>query len=59
LKPSQNVSPARPAFCARRGSPVDALVVSFAEPAGNIITGDLEDIQALAAFTEGVNVIGI
>jgi hypothetical protein len=44
---------------ARQGSAVDALVVAFAEPAGNVITGDLEDIEALAAFTEGVNVVGI
>lgn len=44
---------------ARRGSAVDALVVAFAEPTGNVITGDRGDIEALAAFTEGVKVVGV
>jgi hypothetical protein len=34
---------------ARRGSAVDALVVALAEPGGVVMTGDREDIEALAA----------
>jgi len=44
---------------ARQGSAVDALVVAFAEPTGNVITSDQEDLEALAAFTEGVKVVGV
>lgn len=33
---------------ARRGSPVDALVVALAEPGGTVLTTDLDDLDALA-----------
>jgi hypothetical protein len=33
---------------ARRGSAVDALVVALAEPAGTVLTGDSQDLGALA-----------
>ena len=39
---------------ARRGSAVDALVVSLAEPNGTVLTGDEADISALAAVSNGV-----
>ena len=39
---------------ARRGSAVDALVVSLAEPNGTVLTGDEADISALAAVSSGV-----
>lgn len=38
---------------ARRGSAVDAIVVALAEPGGTALTGDREDIEALA---DGVTV---
>ena len=41
---------------ARRGSAVDALLVAFAEPGGTVLTGDAEDLQALAAHANGVAV---
>ena len=41
-------------YRARRGSAVDALVVASAEPAGCILTGDAEDLGALAAWASGV-----
>ena len=41
---------------ARRGSAVDALVVSLAEPNGTVLTGDEADISALAAVSNGVGV---
>lgn len=39
---------------ARRGSAVDALVVALAEPGGTVLTGDTDDLEALAAHAEGV-----
>jgi predicted nucleic acid-binding protein len=42
---------------ARRGSAVDALVVAIAEPSGSVLTGDIGDLQALAAHAEDVSVI--
>lgn len=39
---------------ARRGSAVDALLVALAEPGGTVLTGDIEDLEALAAFSDGV-----
>lgn len=39
---------------ARRGSAVDALVVAFAEPDGTVLTGDPDDLAALAQFAERV-----
>ena len=40
----------------RRGSAVDSLVVALAEPDGIVLTGDREDIEALASFSQGVSV---
>lgn len=42
---------------ARRGSAVDALTVAFAEPGGTILTGDVEDLEALAADADNVFVV--
>lgn len=39
---------------ARRGSAVDALLVAIAEPGGTILTGDSDDLEALAAYSNGV-----
>lgn len=41
---------------ARRGSAVDAVVVAMAEPAGTVLTGDPEDLEALAAHADDVRV---
>lgn len=41
-------------YQARRGSAVDAIVVATAEPGGTVLTGDVEDLQALAAQARGV-----
>jgi len=32
--------------------------MAFAEPAGSVISSDHGDVEALAAFTEGVKVVG-
>lgn len=40
----------------RRGSAVDALLVAFAEPDGTVLTGDPDDLAALAQFAERVRV---
>jgi hypothetical protein len=39
---------------ARRGSAVDALVVALAEPHGTVLTGDADDLGALAAHADDV-----
>lgn len=44
---------------ARRGSAVDALLVASAEPGGTVLTGDAEDLEALASHARGVDVIAI
>ncbi len=44
---------------ARRGSAVDALVVAAAEPGGTVITTDPEDLEALAARSQNVDVITV
>src|SRR5690606_1047387 len=41
---------------ARRGSAVDALVVASAEARGTILTTDMGDLEALAAYAEGVGI---
>jgi predicted nucleic acid-binding protein len=41
---------------ARRGSAVDALLVAVAEPVGTVLTGDSADLEALAAYADGVAV---
>ena len=43
--------------CARRGSAVDALVVAHAEPGGTVLTSDPNDLEALAAHSDSVDVI--
>lgn len=44
---------------ARQGSAVDAIVVAFAEPRGTILTGDKDDIEALAAHARDVVFEGV
>lgn len=39
---------------ARRGSAVDALLVAVAEPGGTVLTGDSDDLEALAAHARDV-----
>jgi hypothetical protein len=41
---------------AGRGSAVDALVVALAEPNGAVLTGDRDDLAALAEFAENVRI---
>lgn len=41
---------------ARHGSAVDAVVVATAEPNGTVLSGDVEDLRALASHAEGVHV---
>lgn len=41
---------------ARRGSAVDAVVVAIAEPGGAVLSGDVGDLQALAAYAEDVTI---
>ncbi len=43
----------------RNGSAVAALVVALAEPNGVVLTGDVGDLQAFAAQTNQVTVIGV
>jgi hypothetical protein len=44
---------------ARRGSAVDALVVASAEPGGTVITTDPEDLEALAAHAQAVDIVAV
>lgn len=44
---------------AGRGSAVDALVVTAAEPGGKVLTGDPEDLGALASYAVDVDVLSI
>lgn len=39
---------------ARKGSAVDALVVATAEPGGTVLSGDIGDLRALAAYAVDV-----
>lgn len=39
---------------ARRGSPIDALVVALAEPGSTVMTSDPDDLDALAAYADQV-----
>ena len=39
-----------------RGSAVDAVVVASAEPGGVVLTGDVEDLGALASHSDAVRV---
>ena len=41
---------------ARRGSAVDALVVASAEPGGTVLTSDPDDLEALAANADDVEI---
>lgn len=43
-------------FRAKRGSVVDALVITIAEPGGRVLTGDSGDLRALAAHARHVQV---
>jgi hypothetical protein len=40
----------------RHGSAVDALVVAFSEPDGAVLTSDVDDLEALAVYANGVRV---
>jgi predicted nucleic acid-binding protein len=44
---------------ARRGSAVDALVVASAEPGGTVITSDPDDLEALAAHAQDVDIVRV
>ena len=39
---------------AQRGSAVDAVVVTMAEPGGTVLSGDIGDLRAIAAHAEDV-----
>jgi hypothetical protein len=39
---------------AGRGSAVDAVVIAMAEPDGAVLTGDIQDLEALAIHARGV-----
>ena len=41
---------------AQQGSAVDALVIAVAEPGGSVLTGDVGDLRALAAYAADVTV---
>ena len=41
---------------AERGSAVDAVVVASAEPGGVVLTGDIEDLGALASHADTVRI---
>ncbi len=44
---------------ARRGSAVDAIVVACAEPGGTVLTSDPGDLEALASFARGVEIVPV
>lgn len=44
---------------ARRGSAIDALVVASAEPGGTVLTTDTEDLEALAAHAQDVDIVTV
>jgi len=46
-------------FRAKKGSAVDSLMIALAEPGGQVLTGNLGDLRALAAHAEQVRVEGI
>jgi hypothetical protein len=41
---------------ARRGSAVDAILVATAEPGGTVLTGDADDLRALASHADMVTI---
>ena len=41
---------------AQRGSAVDAVVVASAEPGGVVLSGDIEDLGALASHSDAVRI---
>jgi hypothetical protein len=43
-------------YLARRGSAVDAIVVATAEPGGVVLSGDIEDLEALASHAHAVRI---
>lgn len=44
---------------AGRGSAVDAIVVTHAEPGGRVLTGDPGDLDALASYADHVEIVAI
>jgi hypothetical protein len=44
---------------AHRGSAVDAVVVSIAEPGGTVLTSDAKDVTALAEHAADVGVVAV
>jgi predicted nucleic acid-binding protein len=44
---------------ARRGSAVDALVVAAAEPGGTVLTTNTDDLEALAAHAQDVDIVTV
>lgn len=44
---------------ARRGSAIDALVVASAEPGGTVLTTDTDDLKALAAHAQDVDIVAV
>jgi hypothetical protein len=44
---------------AKKGSGIDAIVVAFAEPGGAVLTSDPDDLGALAAYADGVEVFSV
>ena len=43
-------------YLAQSGSAVDAVVVASAEPGGVVLSGDIEDLGALAAHSDAVRI---
>jgi hypothetical protein len=43
-------------FRTQPGSAVDAIVVASAEPGGVVLTGDIEDLGALASHCDAVRI---
>ena len=46
-------------YRAKRGSAVDAILVASAEPGGTVLSGDVADLNALAAYAKSVTVQSI
>lgn len=46
-------------FRAQRGSAVDSILVATAEPAGTVLTGDEQDLSALANHADQVTILRV
>jgi hypothetical protein len=46
-------------FRARRGSAVDAILIAAAEPGGSVLTGDDDDLKAMASHADRVKIQSI